>query len=312
MSTHVRSRGGATQVQTQRKQKCDGCRCLRDPETGLACATDRCGCKKKNAESGGYCGEDCWCHKPLCECGPGDKGAVKRTVTKKGPNTGRAFFCCRLPMGKQCSYFQWAEPPLRNGKRLGNSASAASSSSSSSALSSSSASAAREIKEPIQKVISLLDSSSDEEEAVAAVAEKDEDPDSDVIVLDTKPYANINAEQNEIKEQENRDQNVFVSPCANQFNSRGALPIKPKQKPKPAKKGVSVGGAIAQGRHGGGRKKERCSAGRNCRFKHEYQHGLEFFHSDDEEGPDRRSGDKRAKIFVPFGGTGMKLGGGGV
>ena len=137
MSTNVKARGGV--IQTQTRHKCNGCRCLRDPETGLACATDRCGCKKKKGESGGYCGEDCWCHKPLCECGPGEKSAIKQKVTKVGPNTGRTFFCCRLPKGKQCGYFQWAEPPLSIGKRLGNATSASSSSYASTLLSSSSA-----------------------------------------------------------------------------------------------------------------------------------------------------------------------------
>ena len=146
-----------------------------------------------------------------------------------------------------------------------------------------------------------MDSSSDDDETIL------KNGNLDIIELDEKhnrSFYNKNMGRDKDRdkdEAERRDQNIFVSPCANQFNSRGALP----NKPKPAKKSGGDKGQRTWGGSRGGRKKERCSAGRNCRFKHEYQHGLEFFHSDDE-GPD--TAEKRPRTFVPFGGTGMRLG----
>ncbi|KAJ3645178.1 hypothetical protein Zmor_022858 [Zophobas morio] len=41
-----------------------------------------------------------------CNC---DTPAVRRTVSKEGPNKGRTFYCCPKPMGQGCGFFQWAD-----------------------------------------------------------------------------------------------------------------------------------------------------------------------------------------------------------
>ena len=162
------------------------------------------------------------------------------------------------------------------------------------------------------KVISLLDSSDEDDAAPPPKADsgkndKGSDPDIEVLDVKPSPHAQPKDDSEEDMERQKRDQNIFVSPCANQFNTRGAVPVKPKAKPKPKKAGGGRGGL-------GGGKKERCSEGRNCKFRHEYQHGLEFYHSDEEEAQEGGRGgpeNKKPKGFVPFSGAGMKLGGGG-
>ena len=41
-----------------------------------------------------------------CNC---DTPAVRRTVSKEGPNKVRTFYCCPKPMGQGCGFFQWAD-----------------------------------------------------------------------------------------------------------------------------------------------------------------------------------------------------------
>jgi len=45
---------------------------------------------------------------PPCSCG---QPSSQRTVRKEGPNCGRVFFCCPLPQGEQCKFFQFADEP---------------------------------------------------------------------------------------------------------------------------------------------------------------------------------------------------------
>jgi len=47
---------------------------------------------------------------PPCGCG---NPSAQRTVRKEGPNCGRVFFCCPLPQGEQCKFFQFADEPPR-------------------------------------------------------------------------------------------------------------------------------------------------------------------------------------------------------
>lgn len=42
----------------------------------------------------------------LCSC---HLTAVKRKVSKAGPNTGRDFYCCPKPQNEGCRYFKWAD-----------------------------------------------------------------------------------------------------------------------------------------------------------------------------------------------------------
>ncbi|XP_078601966.1 endonuclease 8-like 3 isoform X3 [Branchiostoma floridae x Branchiostoma japonicum] len=53
-------------------------------------------------------------------CKQHNKVCVERTARKKGDNYGRPFFCCSMPRGKQCQFFQWADdnfPLCNHGKR---------------------------------------------------------------------------------------------------------------------------------------------------------------------------------------------------
>lgn len=116
----------------------------------------------------------------------------------------------------------------------------------------------------------------------------------------------------------------FRSPCVNQFGSRGADALAPA----PTKYGGEVLGRSPVKKPGGGggrggKKRKRCSQGRACPYQHEYQHQLEFSHSDDEDaapgggigggfrkkpGGGGGGGGKKPK-FTPFAGAGNKLGG---
>ena len=92
-----------------------------------------------------------------------------------------------------------------------------------------------------------------------------------------------------------------MSPCANQFNTRGAVPVKPKAKPKPKdwwrqrRQGGSRG-AVLEGQ---------------IAVQHEYQHGLDSTHDEEAQEGGRGGPRTKPKGFVPFSGAGMKLGGGG-
>lgn len=42
----------------------------------------------------------------MCKCSP-PYPAVRLTVCKSGPNTGREFWSCSRSGGRQCSFFRW-------------------------------------------------------------------------------------------------------------------------------------------------------------------------------------------------------------
>ncbi|CAH1267655.1 NEIL3 [Branchiostoma lanceolatum] len=87
---------------------CERCQ-TRDPETII-----------NNKSNGSKVAQGTGRSNTVVCCKLHNKVCVERTVRKKGDNYGRPFFCCSMPRGKQCKFFQWADdnfPLCNHGER---------------------------------------------------------------------------------------------------------------------------------------------------------------------------------------------------
>ena len=278
-----------TKVSAKTKEE-SSCSCSAPKDGELCCTGARCGCRK----DGRSCSFKCGCAAPRCP-----------SCQKIGWKTDDLFEC------KSCPYSFRATPKAHtvNSSSAGSSSSSRTSSYSAKTLfqrteknnSAGSSSSCNSSSAKVPCPVCTFLNTTETLKCVMCAGTLPQPKSQNAAVFGLKQSAGAGAP----------DKEVFCSPCANQFGKRIDKP-----KPVPRKK------ADIQKGNGGKGKRKRCERGRTCPYIHEYQHGLEFHHDDDEIQPGNGnggsgrgggtsgsgSGGGSSSGFVPFGGVARSLG----